>query len=96
MDGASSSLSSSACSNATIFSENLDGSPSYYSLSADPTGNSLVYGNDTLNPTAATSLSWAVPGGLVGQLLDVAIVIGYRRVPLPPARMMPFKIYSPC
>jgi hypothetical protein len=65
--------------NATIFSENPDGGPAYYSLSADATGSFLVYANDSVNATTLnpTSLTFAVPGGLVGQLLDIALVIDH-------------------
>jgi hypothetical protein len=54
--------------NAAIFSENFDGDALYYSLMADTTGQFLLYANDQV------SLSWTVPGGLVGQLLQVVLV----------------------
>ncbi len=63
-------LSQAPLQNAAIFSEDTDGGPPYYSLMADTTGDFLIYNNDNL----ATPLSWPVPGGLVGRLLDVALV----------------------
>lgn len=62
-------LNSLAGADTPIFSEGPDGGPSFYSLSTDPTGSFLLYTND-----APTSLSWAVPGGLLGRMVDVALV----------------------
>jgi hypothetical protein len=56
---------------AAIFSENYDQDATYYALLSDPTGDFLLYTNDQLT----TSLSWSVPGGLLGRFLDIALVI---------------------
>ncbi len=64
-------LSQAPAGNAAIFSENFDQSAVYYSLQTDPTGSFLIYTNDQLT----TALTWSVPGGLLGQFLDIALVI---------------------
>ena len=53
-----------------IFAEAQDGGSAYYSVGASANGTSLVYSND-----ATGALSWAVPGGLIGKLAHVAVVI---------------------
>ena len=64
-------LSQAPLQDAAIFSENFDGLPIYYSLMADTTGQFLIYSNDQ------ASLSWTVPGGVVGKLLVVALVFDH-------------------
>jgi hypothetical protein len=65
-------MSQSSSSDPTIFSEAYDGSgplSTYYAVRVSANGSSLLY-NNFIDP----QLSWAVPGGLIGQLAHVAVV----------------------
>ncbi|HEY3861723.1 MAG TPA: LamG-like jellyroll fold domain-containing protein [Verrucomicrobiae bacterium] len=65
-------LSQAPATAATIVSENFDGLGAYYALQVDTTGGFLLYNNDS-----PASLSWAVPGGFIGQVAHVAVVIDH-------------------
>ncbi len=62
-------LSQGTAQAATIFSENVDTVAPYYSLAVSANGSFIIYTTDT------TSLSWPIPGGLIGQFAHVALVI---------------------
>jgi hypothetical protein len=63
-------MSQATVDNPAVFSENFDSGNSYYGLFASANGSFLVYANDF-----PTSLTWPVPGGLVGQFAHLALVI---------------------
>ena len=54
--------------NPTIFSENFDGDVPYYALFAAQNGSGLIYSNDN------ATLTWNVPGGLIGEFAHIALV----------------------
>jgi hypothetical protein len=66
-------LSETLSTDPTIFAEANDGGlGSYYAIRASANGNSLLYDNfNGVDP----QLSWPVPGGLLGKLSHVAVVI---------------------
>jgi hypothetical protein len=63
-------MSHATVTDPTIFSEANDGGSAYYIFGASANGTSLIYSND-----ATGILTWIVPGGLIGKLAHVAIVI---------------------
>ena len=63
-------LSQALSTDPTIFAEAYDGGDSYYAIRASANGNSLLYNNFT-----DAQMSWPVPGGLIGKLSHVAVVI---------------------
>lgn len=66
-------LSGAAATAPTFFSEGYDGGPTYYALQLSADGGFLTYTNDNLTG----SMTWSVPGGAIGQLLDVVFVFDH-------------------
>lgn len=65
------SLSGKLGSSATILSETYDGGTgAFYNLAATADGNNLTFNDDS-----GDSLSWIVPGGLIGRISHVALVL---------------------
>lgn len=64
-------LSQATVTTPTIFSQiNDGGGGAYYTLGVSANGNNISYANDTTG-----ELTWIVPGGLIGKLAHVALVI---------------------
>jgi len=64
-------MSQAAISPPTFFAEGYDPTTIYYALQFSGNGSFLLYTNDN------NALSWAVPGGAIGQWLHVAVVFDH-------------------
>lgn len=65
-------MSQAAVTEPTILADALDGGVSYYIFGANGNGTSLIYSNDLTG-----TLSWIVPGGLIGKISHVALVFDH-------------------